>query len=376
MFRLKSGQAAVDSAEDRDNAIPNWELWDGNMALKYSMIAAVGLLFAALDSPAKADVVLGGPDSNDGSYSTTALAGLAATDGTVSAAGVTGISLWAFLGGANASSSTSPFYGAITTSTPSGDNAKNSILRYYLVATNATGQQSVVSLGEIDPNFGGTASPAPFIAYTNTGGTQLSQPSLIVPSQQGRDLTNVTSLQIMSVAAAPTGPGGLSTAVQLSGDVSAPGTYTQTDLQNDFTPVNETVSGDTYTGVPLWTFLNSPDPGSTNQIVTIEGTDGLEVAVALAELDPTLGAVPCGPGVTTCDILPYADTGTNFTTGGDGVARTIFPTDNAHGRWVSNVESITVEEVPEPGSLTLFGVAAAAIGIVQRRTRRRRAAAI
>ena len=40
---------------------------------------------------------------------------------------------------------------AITTSTPAGDNGKNAILRYYLVATNATGQQSDVSLGEVDP---------------------------------------------------------------------------------------------------------------------------------------------------------------------------------------------------------------------------------
>jgi hypothetical protein len=327
---------------------------------------------AAHGPSAKADVLLSGPDSNDGSYSTTALSGLAATDGTVSADGVTGISLWQFLGGANASSSTSPFYGAITTSTPAGDNSKNSILRYYLVATNATGQQSVVSLGEIDPNFGGTASPAPFLAYTNTSGPQLGQPQLVVPSQPGRGLTNVTSVQILAAPALPTGAGGLSTAVQLTGNVKAPGSYSPTQLQNNFTPVTETVSGDTYTAVPLWTFLNPNNPGSTNQIVTVQATDGLEIVLALAELDTTLGAVACGPGVTTCDILPYADTGTNFSglPGSDGIARTIFPTDNAHGRWSSNVDAIDVSEIPEPATLTLFTLALAATARLRRRVTR------
>src|SRR5580704_251210 len=149
------------------------------MKLTFRTIATSGLLAAALAVPARADVALGGPDSNDGSYSTSALAGLASSDGTVNAAGLTGISLWAFLGGANASSSTSPIYGAITTTTPVGDDGKNAILRYYLVATNAIGQQSVISLGEIDPNFGGTSSPAPIVAFKNTGGGLLSAPELV-----------------------------------------------------------------------------------------------------------------------------------------------------------------------------------------------------
>jgi hypothetical protein len=337
--------------------------------MTFRTIVASGVLAACFALQAKADVVLTGPDSDDGSYSTTALANLAGTDGTAAAGGLTGIPLWAFLGGANASSSTSPVYGAITTSTPSGDNGKNSILRYYLVATNAIGQQSVVSLGEIDPNFGGTASPAPFIAYTNTGGSQLAAPALIVPSQPGRDLTNVTSLQILSVPALPQGAEGVtSTAVQLSGDVTAPGAYTKSQLETDFTPVTETTNGDTYTAVPLWTFLNPSGSEILNQIVTVQATDGFEVVLALAELDPALGAVACAPGVTTCDILPYADTGTNFAPGEDGVARIILPTDNAHGRWVSNVDAILVTQVPEPGSLTLFAIGLAAVGAIRRRS--------
>lgn len=134
----------------------------------FGVVTVAGALSVGVGASARADVVLAGPDSNDGSYSTAALSA-AAGGNTVNSGGLTGISLWAFLGGANASGPTSPVYGAITTSTPAGDNGKNAILRYYLVATNATGQQSVVSLGEVDPNFGGTSTPAPMVAYQHTG---------------------------------------------------------------------------------------------------------------------------------------------------------------------------------------------------------------
>lgn len=167
-------------------------------------------------------------------------------------------------------------------------------------------------------------------------------------------------MQILAVPAI-TGSGGVSTAVQLSGNVAAPASYTQTMLQNNFTPVQSTISGDTYTGVPLWTFLNPTSSGTTNQIVTTQGTDGYEVVLALAELDPTIGGNPN-------DLLPYADTGGNFPA--DGVARTIFPTDSAHGRWELNLDFVSVQEAPEPGSLTLLAVGLAAIGGVRRLFRR------
>ena len=61
---------------------------------------------------------------------------------------------------------------------PSGGNGKNAILRYYLVATGGGGT-SVISLGEVDPNFVGTKPT----------------PALIVPGAPGRDVTDLTSLQ-------------------------------------------------------------------------------------------------------------------------------------------------------------------------------------
>jgi hypothetical protein len=307
-------------------------------ALALSTFLATGAVF-----PSWADVVLAGPDSADGSYSTAALSAVATGGDTVNSGGLTGISLWGFLGG------------GLVTSTPAGDNTNNPILRYYIVATNASGAQSVVSLGEIDPNFG-TASPAAFVAFQNTGSSLLATPSLIVPNQPGRDLSNLTSLQILAVPALPQEPENVqSTSVTLSGNVAAPGSYNLAALQA-LPSVNEAVGTDTYTGVPLWTFLGAT--GGVNQIVTTVGTDGYEVVVALAELDPNDGGNPN-------DLLPYADTTGAFPT--DGLARTIYPTDNKHGRWESNLQFVTVTEAPEPASLAVLAVAVTALTAARRR---------
>jgi hypothetical protein len=177
-------------------------------------VAAAGMIAAAMGGPAWADVVLSGPDSNDGRSSAATLAADATADDTVSSGGLTGVSVWGLLGGANASSPSSPVYGGISTSTLAGDNGKNAILRYYLLGTGANGQQSVVSLGEIDPNFGGGSSNQSFIAFGNASGDTLATPSLIVPGQPGGDISNLTSLQILAVPALPSGAGGVSMAVQ------------------------------------------------------------------------------------------------------------------------------------------------------------------
>src|SRR5262249_20287960 len=124
-------------------------------------VVAAGLTVAGGES-VRADVLLSGPDANAGSYSTSALAGIANASDTVTYNGLVGISWWGFLGGGNAATPTSPNYGAITTSTPAGDNAKNSILRYYLLAGSGSGSYSAVSLGKINPSFGGTAAAPAF----------------------------------------------------------------------------------------------------------------------------------------------------------------------------------------------------------------------
>jgi PEP-CTERM motif len=225
--------------------------------------------------------------------------------------------------------------------------------------------KSVVSLGEIDPRFGGTAAVPAFVAFQSTGGGLLASPELIVPGAAGRDVTNLASLQLLSVAAI-TGNGGASTAVTLSGLVTNPGTYNLTALQSSFTPVTQTVSGDSYTGVPLWTFINPSSPSNiTSQIVITTATDGYEVVLSAAELDPALGG-------NANNLLPYADTGSDFP--GDGVARTIFPNDSAHGRWESNLSGIEVDAVPEPSTWAMMILGFCGIGYVAYRHKQNGAA--
>jgi hypothetical protein len=91
------------------------------------------------------------------------------------------------------------------------------------------------------------------------------------------------------------------------------------------------------------------------------GTDGYEVVLSLAELDPILGGNPA-------NLLPYADTGGDFPT--DGIARTILPLDNRHGRWGSNLDSVIVVQtaVPEPATWAMMLIDFAGLGFAFRQS--------
>jgi hypothetical protein len=247
------------------------------------VLGFVGLLSIAAGVPARADVVLSGPDINDGGYSTAQLQNIAVPGDTYSSGGLTGLSLWGLLGRNS---------NGIQVSTPAGGNGKNAILRYYLIGTDVSGNRSTVSLGEIDPNFGGTAATPAFVAFQQTGGALLPSPELIVPGGAGRNLTTLASLQLMSVPAGPTvSQPASSTGVQLLGHVTHPGSYDLSKLQ--LLPVtHETVSGDNYTDVALWNFLDPNTAPVTSLIVVTRGSDNYEVVLSLAELDPAFGGNP------------------------------------------------------------------------------------
>jgi hypothetical protein len=339
-------------------------LWKSGLTATTIMI---GMLCAASAARADAIVTLTGPTSNAGTIDLSTADGQ--YGGLVTVGGATGYSLWGLLGGAPASSPTSPIYGAITTSTPPADNGKNSILRYYVLATSSNGSQSLVSLGEIDPTFTGSTNPDLVTFSGNTASLAFT-----LPGAAGRDLSNLTSLQLLSVPALPALPAGVSappsTSVILSGNVSYPGAYTfqGSDPQNVI-PITETVNGDTYTGPPFFSLIDPSAPDILNQYVVIAGTDGYEVLFSLAELDPAYGA---STAINEVDLVPYADTGGNFPA--DGLARIITPGDTpyAHGRWVSNLDLIDVAAVPEPATTALLapGLIGLAIGAVLRRRSR------
>jgi hypothetical protein len=325
---------------------------------------AIGMFCASSAARADAIITLTGPTSNAGMIDLSTADG--EYGGLVTAGGVTGYSLWGLLGGAPASSPTSPIYGAITTSTPSGYNGKNSILRYYALATSVSGSQSLISLGEIDPTFTGSANPDLVTFSGNTASLVFT-----LPGAAGRDVSNLASIQLLSVPALPAGTTApQSTSVALAGNVSYPGAYTfqGSDPQN-VSPITETVNGDTYTGPPFFSLIDPSDPDILNQYVVTAGTDGYEVLFSLAELDPAYGA---STAINEVDLVPYADTGGDFP--GDGIARIITPGDTpyAHGRWVSNLDLIDVAAVPEPPTTALLapGLIGMAIGALLRRRSR------
>jgi hypothetical protein len=321
-----------------------------------TLLLGIAIGLAPCAAMADAIISLSGPTSNAGDIDLSTADGK--YGGEVTIGSTTGYSLWGLLGGAKASSPTSPVYGAITTSTPPGDNGKNAILRYYLLATSTSGARSLVSLGEIDPQFSG----GPNELVTVTGDTA----SLVFTGSGagGRDLGNLASLQLLS-APALAGPGGQSAAVTLVGNVGRPGSYTLSDLES-LPALSETVNGHAYTGVPFFDLIDPSDPDILDQYVVTAGTDGYEVLLSLAELDPMLGASTAPNEV---DLVPYVDASIPSDFPADGVARTILPGDEsfAHGRWVSNLDLIEVAAVPEPATIFLLVFGLIGLGLGARR---------
>jgi hypothetical protein len=251
-----------------------------------------------------------------------------------------GTTLWSLVGG-------------VQTVTPPGDNSKNALLRNYVVATSATGAETVFSLGELSPSFGGT-NLAPYISVS--GGVY----SLIDPNAgaSGRDLGSLKSLQVIAASASAGTGGGQSTAVTLSGGTKTPGAYNLAALEAlPIVSPPVTVGGVSYTGVSLYNFVNPSNTSTiTSQIVVTTATDGYVVAYSLAELDPAYGGNPD-------DILTYASTGADFPA--DAVARTVLPNDNKHGRWNSNLATVTVgAAVPEPSTWAMMVLGFGGLGFM------------
>jgi hypothetical protein len=308
-------------------------------------VALAGLLdrFGIPFSP----VPLLGDVADPGIYNLPSLTPVTTLTATYTAAGIpvtdsyTGIKLWDLLTDA----------GGVTVT-----SAKNDILSKYVVATGADGYKAVFSLGEIDPNFGNQPVT---VAYSDIDGQLGPHGSdglarMVVPGDLagGRYVSDLASLNVESLPEpGPSGAGGISDQLTLSGQVADPGIVTPETLASLNQSTTETatyISGagqvtDTYTGVSLWTLIQDAglltDPSVKNDLlrfgVVATGSDGYRAFISLGEIDPAFGNQP--------DMIAYADTGGQLGPNGpDGALRLIVPGDHAGGRYVSNLVSLQV----------------------------------
>jgi hypothetical protein len=143
--------------------------------------------------------------------------------------------------------------------------------------------------------------------------------------------------------------------VLVSGQVADPGIYnlpTTTPVTTEsvtYTAAGVPVS-DTYTGTTLWNLLADAGGATTttakndilSKYVIATGSDGYQAVFSLGEIDPMFGNQPV--------LVAYADTaGQLGPKGSDGLARMVVPGDIAGGRYVSDLVSLQVVSLPEPG---------------------------
>ncbi len=232
-------------------------------------------------------------------------------------------------------------------------SGKNGFLRDYLTLTNTSGQSVVVSEGEIDPSFGGaTTALTDIIAYQQNGNT--ITPTLIIPGDVnggvgGRDIADISSV-VVAIANVPTPPAVTNPPQQVTvnGDVVNPGqSYTVADVQalpvstqTDTFLQGATPKTFTFTGATMFGLLSSNgliDSNILDDYVVATGSDGYGVVYSMGEIDP---ATRSG----NVALVAYDDgTGTfpSISNGG-GLLRTTAPFDSKGGRYVSNLETLAV----------------------------------
>jgi DMSO/TMAO reductase YedYZ molybdopterin-dependent catalytic subunit len=256
---------------------------------------------------------------------------------------------------------------------------KNGILRQYVVAQGSDGYTSLLSLGELAPQFGG-GNPQVLVADQQNGAPLGSTGfARIVAAKDnfgGRYVSNLANLEVGTAPSNPSQGGGTTSQFSLSGAVRTPGVYTLSSLES-LPATTETVTylaggtpvTATFTGVSLWTFLTTAgtvtDPAIKNDILNYyllaTGSDGYEAILSLGELDPMFG------GTGAPDLIAYLQDGMPL--GVDGFARVVVPGDDFGGRYVSNLVSLQVIDavVPEPGSLLLLLPSLLAMALLVRR---------
>ncbi|MCC7046454.1 MAG: hypothetical protein IT562_07070 [Alphaproteobacteria bacterium] len=341
-----------------------------------AIAAALGLLAATLSPAGAGPVTISGEvgGASAGSFSISQLQALGSTTQTVGGDTYVGVSLWTLLGGAPA--------GGTSNIIPTG-SGNNTILRSYITAIGTDGRTSLVSVGEINPFFGSGPGPAapgnqplyagslPAIVAYQQNGQLLDTPKLIVPQDATgtRSVGNLGSLVVGSAVQPPAGPGGPSTQFTLTGGTNGPATYDLPALQSRpsvhiddvqfFSGQNLSQQMD-FVGVSLWGLLTDAGIDGFDVLTSyllVTGTDGYQVILALAEIDPAL---------TGRDyIVAYEVNGAGL--GSGGFARLVLPGDLRGGRYVSNVASLEIVHVPAPAALGLLAFGLLALSAAGRR---------
>src|SRR5215831_12297488 len=323
---------------------------------------AFALLVGGATSGSYALVLSGSVNSGAGTYSVSDLQNnFAPVTETIGGITYVGVSLWTFLGGEP---------NLQHPSCPTCNTNPNQFLRNYLVATGAGGGTSLVSIGEIDPNFGGTGQPY-LIAYQRHGAL-LGTPTLIVP-QDPTGMRSVVDLAGISVGFVPAagGPGGVTTQFSLTG-VANPATYDRAALvalpATTIPSVTFMAGGGTTTltnvvGAEPWTLLSLAgiaDSEVLRSYLVAMGSDGYQVLFSLGELDPDLGG--------RLTLVAYDVNGAPL--GSTGFARIVIggtPGDLRGGRFVSNISSLQVAAIPEPVTATMLATGLLALSFYRRR---------
>jgi hypothetical protein len=150
--------------------------------------------------------------------------------------------------------------------------------------------------------------------------------------------------------------------VLVSGQIADPGFYnipTTTPVTTEsvtYQAAGVPVS-DTYTGTTLWNLLADAGGVTTttakndilSKYVIATGSDGYKAVFSLGEIDPAFGNQPV--------LIAYADTeGQLGPNASDGLARMVVPGDIAGGRYVSDLVSLQVGTLPEPGPVGAGGI--------------------
>ena len=154
--------------------------------------------------------------------------------------------------------------------------------------------------------------------------------------------------------------------ILISGQIGDPGLY---NLPTTTPVATESVTykaagvpvSDTYTGTTLWNLLADAGGVTTSsakndilsKFVIATGSDGYKTVFSLGEIDPAFGNQPV--------LVAYADTTKQLgPTGTDGLSRMVVPGDIAGGRYVSDLVSLQVKSLPEPGLSGPGGIASQA----------------